>query len=96
MTKFTDPHKYDHREKKCLKNRLILSLIPLKMVESKYFQENNLQDSNSSSNCLLEQGKESATPRNASRKNVEEVFVEKTKINESLYKTIKSQYKTRK
>ena len=79
------------------KNSLISSLIPLKMLESKYCQENSLQNSNSRSNCLQEQGKESTTSGNASRKNVKEVFVEKTKINDSVknYKS-QSQYKTRK
>ena len=69
------------------KNSLISSLIPLKMLESKYYQANNLQNSNSRSNCLQEQGKESTTSGNASRKNVKEVFVEKTKINDSVKTT---------
>ena len=57
------------------------------MLESKYCQENSLQNSNSRSNCLQEQGKESTTSGNASRKNVKEVFVEKTKINDSVKTT---------
>ena len=69
------------------KNSLISSLIPLKMLESKYCQANNLQNSNSRSNCLQEQGKESTTSGNASRKNVKEVFVEKTKINDNVKTT---------
>ena len=63
------------------KNSLISSLIPLKMLQTKYCQANNLQISNSSSNCSQEPGRESTTSENASRKNVEEVFVEKTKMN---------------
>ena len=66
------------------KNSLISSLIPLKILESKYYQANNLQDSNSRSSCLQEQGKESTTSGNASRKNVKEVFVEKRKMNDNV------------
>ena len=57
------------------------------MLESKYCQANNLQNSNSRSNCLQEQGKESATFGNASRKNVKKVFVEKTKITDNVNTT---------
>ena len=66
------------------KNSLISSLIPLKILESKYYQANNLQDSNSRSSCLQEQGKERTTSGNASRKNVKEVFVEKRKMNDNV------------
>ena len=57
------------------------------MLESKYCQENSLQNSNSRRNCLQEQGKESTTSGNASGKNVKEVFVEKTKIKDSVKTT---------
>ena len=77
------------------KNSLISSLIPLKMLESKYCQENSLQNSNSRSNCLQEQGKESTTSGNASGKNVTEVFAEKAKITDNVKLQSQSQYKTR-
>ena len=62
------------------KNTLISSLIPLKILESKYCKANNLQNSNRRSNCLQEGGTERTASENALRKNVKEVFVEKTKI----------------
>ena len=57
-----------------------MSLIPLKMLESEYWEANNLQDSNSRKSYLQEQGKESTASGNTSGKNVKERFMEKTKI----------------
>ena len=37
------------------KNTLILSLIPLKILESKYCKANNLQNSNSRISCIQEE-----------------------------------------
>ena len=69
------------------KNTLISSLIPLKMLGSKYCEINNLQKSNSRSSCLQEQGKESTTSGDASGKNVKEVVVEKTKNTDNVKTT---------
>ena len=62
------------------KNTLISSLIPSKILESKYCEANNLQISNSRTSCLQERETESTASGNALGKNVKEVFVEKTKI----------------
>ena len=69
------------------KNTLISSLIPLKILESKYCEVNNLQNSNSRTSCLQEWGTESTASGNALGKNVKEVFVEKTKITNSVETT---------
>ena len=61
------------------KNTLISSLIPSKILESKFCEANNLQISNRTS-CLQERETESTASGNALGKNVKEVFVEKTKI----------------
>ena len=61
------------------KNTLISSLIPSKILESKFCEANNLQFSNRTS-CLQERETESTASGNALGKNVKEVFVEKTKI----------------
>ena len=62
------------------KNTLISSLIPSKVLESKYCEAKNLQISNSRTSCLQERETESTASGNALGKNVKEVFVEKTKI----------------
>ena len=54
------------------------------MLESKCCKANKLQNCNSRSSCLQEQGKESTTFENASGKNVKEVFVEKTKTTDNI------------
>ena len=61
------------------KNTLISSLIPSKILESKFCEANNLLISNRTS-CLQERETESTASGNALGKNVKEVFVEKTKI----------------
>ena len=63
-----------------LRRKNILSRIPLKILESKYCKANNLQNFNRRSSCLQEGGRESTASENVLRKNVKEVFVEKTKI----------------
>ena len=65
------------------------------MLENKYCEANNLQNSNSRSTCLQEQGKESTASGNASGKNVTEVFAEKAKITDNVKLQSQSQYKTR-
>ena len=69
------------------RNTLISSLIPLKMLESKYCESNNLQNSNSRGSCLQEQGEESTTCGNASGKNIKEVLVENTKTIDNIKTT---------
>ena len=66
------------------RNTLISSLIPPKILESKYCEVNNLQISNSRTSCLQEWETESATSENALGKNVKEVFVEKMKITDDV------------
>ena len=62
------------------KNTLISSLIPSKILESKYCGASNLQISNSRTSCLQEREIESTTSENAFK----EVFVEKTKITDDV------------
>ena len=66
------------------KNTLISSLIPSKILESKYCGASNLQISNSRTSCLQEREIESTTSENALGKNFKEVFVEKTKITDDV------------
>ena len=66
------------------KNTLILSLIPLKILESKYCKANNLQNTNNRTSCLQERGRESTASGNALGKNFKEVFVEKMKITDNV------------
>ena len=51
------------------KNTLISSLIPLKILESKYCEANNLQNSNSRTIYVQERGTETAASGNALVKN---------------------------
>ena len=66
------------------KNTLISSLIPLKILESKYCKANNLQNTNNRTSCLQERGRESTASGNALGKNFKEVFVEKMKITDNV------------
>ena len=77
------------------KNTLISSLIPSKILESKYCEANNLQISNSRTSCLQERETKSTASGNAFEKNVKQIFVEKNE-NHRQYRNYKSQsqYKT--
>ena len=77
------------------KNTLISSLIPSKILESKYCEANNLQISNSRTSCLQERETKSTASGNAFGKNVKQIFVEKNE-NHRQYRNYKSQsqYKT--
>ena len=59
-------------------------MIPLKILESKYCEASNLQNYNSRSSCLQEQGKESTSSGNALGKSFKEVLVGKTKITDNV------------
>ena len=69
------------------KNTLISSLIPSKILESKYCEVNTLQISNCRTSCLQEREIESTASGNALGKNVREVLVEKTKITDNVETT---------
>ena len=69
------------------KNTLISSLIPSKILESKYCEASNLQISNSRTSCLQEREIESTASDNALGNNAKEVFVEKTKITDDVQTT---------
>ena len=68
------------------KNNLISSLIPSKVLESKFCEANNLQISNRT-NSLRERETESTASGNALGKNIKEVFVEKTNITNNVETT---------
>ena len=68
-------------------NTLISSLIPSKILESKYCEVNTLQISNCRTNCLQEREIESTASGNALGENVREVLVEKTKITDNVETT---------
>ena len=78
------------------KNTLILSIIPLKMLESEYCEANNLQNSSSRSSCLQVQGKETTTSGNTSGRKRQGNIRGKTKTTNNInkYKS-HAQYKAR-